>query len=83
MVVEELPWVLKEPNNDCGVYVMRHMETFMSTPSGKWSCGMSKKSKKQIRTMRVRYCASILGWEKNEHRDENLTRSKRYFDALN
>lgn len=72
VMVPCLPWV--EPNNkhDCGVYVMRHMETYMGEYGSKWKHGFNLKLKKQLQYLRIKYCAAIATAECNELKDYNI-----------
>ncbi|XP_057775437.1 uncharacterized protein LOC130994411 [Salvia miltiorrhiza] len=67
--------------NDTGVYMMRHMETFMGESSALWTCGLAPKLKKQLNLLRVRYCASLLGWDKNSTKDAVSVSANARFDT--
>jgi Ulp1 family protease len=40
--VVKMPWRNIRNVHDCGIYMMRHMETFMG--DRKWNCGLKKKT---------------------------------------
>ncbi|KAM0019851.1 putative Ulp1 protease family catalytic domain, papain-like cysteine peptidase superfamily [Helianthus debilis subsp. tardiflorus] len=64
---------------DSGVYVMRHMETYMGTRRNKWDCGFAtQKSKlnKQLLMAKKKYAAKIILSDINLHR-------ARIVDAIN
>ncbi|XP_057794311.1 uncharacterized protein LOC131010675 isoform X2 [Salvia miltiorrhiza] len=67
---------------DSGVYLMRHLETFMGDSSHNWDCNMSKSSARQICRMRVRYCSSILMWSGNDVRQEVVEEAVDYYSQL-
>lgn len=51
---------------------MRHMETYMGTKVNNWDAGFKKRSKKQMRFLRAKYCAAILSAEQNDHSVDNI-----------
>ncbi|XP_057769044.1 uncharacterized protein LOC130989101 [Salvia miltiorrhiza] len=79
----DLPWVDPENDTDCGIYVMRHMETFKGEYSGKWITGMKRNSKQQMRYMRVKYCAAIVGASSNLLKDNILSEAEKYCRLTN
>ncbi|KAL4567700.1 hypothetical protein LXL04_023292 [Taraxacum kok-saghyz] len=59
----KMNWRTRGNHNDCGVFCMRHMETYMGANSGNWSCGLRKESPKQqqeIDYLRFKYLTKIL-----------------------
>ncbi|XP_057796576.1 uncharacterized protein LOC131012604 [Salvia miltiorrhiza] len=66
--------------NDSGVYMMRHMEMFMGESPSSWTCGLAPKLKKQLNLLRVRYCALLLGWDKNNIKDAVAMSANNCFD---
>ena len=40
-IILKMPWRSSKPNSDCGVYCMRHMETYKGQ-SDNWDCGFTK-----------------------------------------
>ncbi|KAI3794644.1 hypothetical protein L1987_37277 [Smallanthus sonchifolius] len=65
-----MPWRTTENTNDCGIFMMRHMETYMGEEEKAWHCGFGLESEnvqeKQIEDLRRKYCAKILLHEINE-----------------
>ncbi|GJU63068.1 C2 calcium-dependent membrane-targeting protein [Tanacetum coccineum] len=50
-------------SKDCGIFVMRHMETYMGNELGKWKCGLDvecKKQNTQLGRLRNKYAAKLL-----------------------
>ncbi|KAL6581057.1 hypothetical protein OROMI_006980 [Orobanche minor] len=76
--VVSLPWVEHDNQYDCGIYTMRHMETYMGEMGKKWMHGLNRKSRKQLRYLRARYCASIAASECNEQKNEIVDLSESY-----
>ncbi|KAH6779521.1 hypothetical protein C2S52_010758 [Perilla frutescens var. hirtella] len=63
----EISWRDIDNNNDCGVYVMRHMETYMGQSVNAWKCNLEKGNVFQMNVLRIKYCGSILASGLNEH----------------
>ncbi|KAK9750032.1 hypothetical protein RND81_02G168200 [Saponaria officinalis] len=56
-VVIKMSWRSTTNVDDCGVYVMRHMETFKGDP--KWGCGLKKNDDGTLYKLRLSYCANL------------------------
>ncbi|XP_057790096.1 uncharacterized protein LOC131006973 [Salvia miltiorrhiza] len=69
LAIVHIKWGDAKNINDMGVYMMRHMETFMGDSSSLWTCGLAPKLRKQLNLLRVRYCAALIAWERNSIRD--------------
>ncbi|KAL3644388.1 hypothetical protein CASFOL_012320 [Castilleja foliolosa] len=71
----------RDENNrvDCGVYAMRHIETYMGGSLKSWRCGLSKNNPRMMKYLRVRYTAALLGSEINTHRDRVVAEAKKYY----
>ncbi|KAH6837944.1 hypothetical protein C2S53_000413 [Perilla frutescens var. hirtella] len=63
----EMSWRYTDNNNDCGVYVMWHMETYMGQSVNAWKCNLEKGNVFQMNVLRIKYCGSILASGLNEH----------------
>ncbi|KAL3617425.1 hypothetical protein CASFOL_037746 [Castilleja foliolosa] len=75
-----MPWRDDTNKFDCGVFVMRHMETYMGETVRSWKCGLANDKPKMLKYMRVKYCAAILGSDININRDQVLAASKEYYE---
>lgn len=74
-----IKWGDRRNKVDSGIFLMRHLETFMGDASAKWACGITSTSAKQMATLRVRYCAAMINWEENNSRASVLKNAdKRY-----
>ncbi|KAI3732599.1 hypothetical protein L1987_63805 [Smallanthus sonchifolius] len=65
-----LKWSTSENSNDCGIFLMRHMECYKGI-SKQWDCGFEPEGRKQstqILRLRCKYAAKILLSELNIHR---------------
>nr|GMD29339.1 uncharacterized protein LOC109158392 [Ipomoea batatas] len=65
--VVDMSWKESENYIDCGLFVMRHMETYKGTLK-KWNPGFKKKAKLNeefLIGLRARYAATIIRWSAN------------------
>ncbi|XP_024980935.1 uncharacterized protein LOC112517795 [Cynara cardunculus var. scolymus] len=68
-----LDWQTNNNFDDCGVFTMRHMETYMGDMKS-WKTGLAPESKtqeNQIANLRVKYVAKILMNSYNVKKDYN------------
>lgn len=56
----KMNWRRNWDHKNCGVYLLKHMETYTSEPSVEWVCDLKADNIGQIRKLRVKYCAKIL-----------------------
>ncbi|KAL3626839.1 hypothetical protein CASFOL_029318 [Castilleja foliolosa] len=75
----KMHWLDESNRVDCGVYAMRHMETYMGGSLKSWRCGLSKNNQRTMKYLRVRYTAALLGSEINTHRDRVVAEAKKYY----
>nr|GMD74642.1 uncharacterized protein LOC109162486 [Ipomoea batatas] len=75
----KMAWRDNENKEDCGVYVMRQMETFMGSLAKDWDCGLVKGNRSQLDRLHVKYTAAILSAQINELRDENKNKAMKFF----
>lgn len=63
-----LKWKTIYNGVDCGIFVMRHMETFKGEQQAKYDCGLVSESipqKTQLDTLRVKYLGKMLLSDRN------------------
>ena len=60
----KMPWRDSKNKKDCGIYVMRHMETFKGKSD--WKSDLKKGAKQQMNNLRVKYVYEILTHQINE-----------------
>ncbi|KAL3651827.1 hypothetical protein CASFOL_004829 [Castilleja foliolosa] len=75
----KMTWRDEKNEVDCGVYVMRHMETYMGGSLRGWKCGLSKNNSRQMKALRAKYAAAILGSDMNLHRVRVISEGKKYY----
>ncbi|KAJ0733417.1 putative Ulp1 protease family catalytic domain, papain-like cysteine peptidase superfamily [Helianthus annuus] len=85
----EMPWCTTRNVIDCGVFLMRHMETYKGTSLKKWECGLSKEcnnageisyKQRPLDELRYKYVAKILLSDVNQVRpfvEADVARYKR------
>ncbi|XP_019156906.1 PREDICTED: uncharacterized protein LOC109153493 [Ipomoea nil] len=64
-----MSWQDEENTTDCGVYCMRHMETYKGTAVDKWETGFvgGDSDAAFITSLRAKYAANIIMWKQNEY----------------
>ncbi|KAL8189147.1 hypothetical protein R6Q57_028713 [Mikania cordata] len=81
-----MPWRTLNNSADCGVFAMRHMETFKGTSVKEWKCGLtseSDKQQKQLNDLRIKYLAKILLSDINIHKGEVVSEVRAYMNLPN
>lgn len=66
----EMSWRTKDNHTDCGIFMMRHMETYVGCAKN-WKCGFKNEGteqQSQIEDLRKKYLAKILKAEINTQR---------------
>ncbi|KAL6587372.1 hypothetical protein OROMI_000350 [Orobanche minor] len=76
-----IEWGDKKDSVDSGVYLMRHMETFMGDLSA-WSPEITARTAKQMMTMRIRYCTEIMSWQHNLVRESVMMKAQIRYDEV-
>lgn len=72
----KMPWRDETNKIDCGIYTMRHMETYMGQKAKDWKIGLGQNAFKQLRYLRIKYCKTLLTAEINNQRDEIIKAAK-------
>nr|GLL29591.1 uncharacterized protein LOC109153589 [Ipomoea trifida]GME10347.1 zinc finger BED domain-containing protein RICESLEEPER 2-like [Ipomoea batatas] len=60
---------------DCGVFLMRHMETYLSQGVKKWDYRLVKGDASELHKLRMRFIKELSISEYNIHRSRNLSRA--------
>nr|GMD17923.1 ulp1 protease family, C-terminal catalytic domain-containing protein [Ipomoea batatas] len=68
----KMAWRDNRNKIDCGVFLMRHMETFRGQLPELWNCGLQKETKDQLNALRVKYLTALVMSDLNEHRAQNI-----------
>lgn len=77
-----MAWRNDVNKKDCGVYMMRHMETFLGTKLSEFKSSLRLRSKKQLRFLRAKYCAAILTAKYNDHNVDNIEAATTYYKQV-
>ena len=75
-----MPWQNDTNKVDCGIYVMRHLETYMGGPVRNWNSGLTKKGTESFIKLRARYTEALLIGDTNKKAFETLTMIKKKFE---
>ncbi|XP_063939771.1 uncharacterized protein LOC135148469 [Daucus carota subsp. sativus] len=70
-VVVSTAWQTSENHKDCGIFAMRHMETYMGN-SFLWRSGLRTEKDNQksvLNKLRYIYCHRLLTWSRNRRRN--------------
>ncbi|KAL8251986.1 hypothetical protein R6Q59_035679 [Mikania micrantha] len=63
LILVDMPWKITNNGVDCGIFFMRHMETYMGGGVKKWKTGLLQESEaqnKQLNQLRFKYLCKIL-----------------------
>nr|GMD78348.1 uncharacterized protein LOC109189836 [Ipomoea batatas] len=74
----------RDANNtiDCGVYLMRHMESYAGQLGLGWDCGLIKGDQATLDRFRLQYIQDICTANINSHRTSNVARAIQYLSSL-
>nr|GMC75405.1 putative ulp1 protease family, C-terminal catalytic domain-containing protein [Ipomoea batatas] len=77
---KRMPMKWRDSRNtiDCGVYVMRHMESFLGESVGSWVCGLAKGDRAELNRLRLHYMKEMCTFDVNVHRTSNVARALRF-----
>ena len=81
----EFHWQTDKRPNDCGVFVMRHMENYMGMNVLKWECGLEDEGRKQtiqLGKLRKKYAAKLLLSECNMNKEKIVAAMMKFRDAV-
>nr|GME13353.1 zinc finger BED domain-containing protein RICESLEEPER 2-like [Ipomoea batatas] len=77
----QMAWRDHKNKIDCGVFLMRHMETYLGQGVKKWDCGLVKGGTSKLHKLRIRFMKDLAISEYNIHRSRNLSRAYQYINA--
>ncbi|XP_074267587.1 uncharacterized protein LOC141591009 [Silene latifolia] len=75
LIVAKLSWRNNYNVDDCGIYTMRHMETFMGLIS--WKCGLMKNDRSVLKVLRYKYLCTLLMFDHNDCRETVADHAKK------
>ncbi|CAH1413209.1 unnamed protein product [Lactuca virosa] len=74
-------WCTRDNHVDCGVFCMRHMETYMGDKTVNWTCGLPKESKQQqtvLNDLHIKYLKKILLSDANTYRSRIIAQIAKF-----
>lgn len=77
----DMPWKTKNNKTDCGIFAMRHMETFKGQTDGKYSCGFPKEGGSQdvmLDRVRSKYAHRLIMSDINIMKNDILNLARDY-----
>ncbi|GJU19627.1 ulp1 protease family, C-terminal catalytic domain-containing protein [Tanacetum coccineum] len=78
----EMAWRTTNNNKDCGVFVMRHMETYDGTTLASWNPGLKPEGAgqdAQLDDLRKKYVTRLLVWKNNILKKKVLAEADIYY----
>ncbi|XP_042044306.1 uncharacterized protein LOC121790083 [Salvia splendens] len=77
------PAILNDTNKvDCGVYVMRHMETYMGGPVRNWNSGLAKNGTEAFIKLRAKYTEALFVGETNKKPFQTFSMIQQKFQKI-
>ncbi|XP_065859421.1 uncharacterized protein [Euphorbia lathyris] len=56
----KLKWKESSNNDDCGVFLLKHMESYFGQEESEWDIGVRNNNVDQLKNFRIEYCWKIL-----------------------
>lgn len=73
----QMPWRDAVNTRDCGVFLMRHMESFQGQLVAEWDCGFVKGDIQFLLQLRKEYIHTLSTHRLNALRSDNIRRALR------
>nr|GMD34450.1 uncharacterized protein LOC109175178 [Ipomoea batatas] len=67
-----MPWRDAHNKVDCGIFLMRHLETFIGQTVDEWDSGLQKDNKTQLNNLRIKYFTALVTSDLNKHKGRNI-----------
>lgn len=78
-----MPWRDSNNSNDCALYCMKHMETYLGQDVKQWDIGFKKKDFEPLKKLRVEYCSIILTDQSNILRNDVIEKATEWAKHMN
>ncbi|XP_031128889.1 uncharacterized protein LOC116030714 [Ipomoea triloba] len=78
----QMSWRDSKNRTDCGVYLMRHMKTYVGQGVPKWECGLGKGETTKLHQLRLHYMKELVILVFTAHKSRNLSRAYQYINTL-
>nr|GMC46605.1 zinc finger BED domain-containing protein RICESLEEPER 2-like [Ipomoea batatas]GMC49030.1 zinc finger BED domain-containing protein RICESLEEPER 2-like [Ipomoea batatas] len=66
---------------DYGVYLMRHMESYVGESVAKWDCGLTSGDRLQLQMLHLRYMKELSTVDINAHSTSNVAHALRFLSS--
>ncbi|KAL1541069.1 hypothetical protein AAHA92_25333 [Salvia divinorum] len=76
----KMNWRTKDNVEDCGVFLMRHMESYMGQRLQDWKCGLSVRSKNKLQRLRAKYCGALMNAGNNHEYFNNKKSTTSHYE---
>nr|GMC75084.1 zinc finger BED domain-containing protein RICESLEEPER 2-like [Ipomoea batatas]GMC85605.1 zinc finger BED domain-containing protein RICESLEEPER 2-like [Ipomoea batatas]GME17288.1 zinc finger BED domain-containing protein RICESLEEPER 2-like [Ipomoea batatas] len=76
-----IKWRDSKNKVDCGLYVMRHMESYCGEGVGSWECGLAKGHRTELNQLRLQYMKEICTFDRNAHCTSNVARALHFLPS--
>uniref|UniRef100_A0A803N2J1 Ubiquitin-like protease family profile domain-containing protein n=1 Tax=Chenopodium quinoa TaxID=63459 RepID=A0A803N2J1_CHEQI len=76
----EMPWRTLSNSIDCGIYTMRHMETYFG--KRRWNCGLRADNFDALKSLRMRYTYELIVDDLNKYKADVSVKARKYYSAI-
>nr|GMC69110.1 zinc finger BED domain-containing protein RICESLEEPER 2-like [Ipomoea batatas] len=66
---------------NCGVYLMRHMESYVREDVARWECGLFRGDQSELDSLRLHYMKEICTTDINSHNTSNVACALRFLSS--
>nr|GMD25791.1 zinc finger BED domain-containing protein RICESLEEPER 2-like [Ipomoea batatas] len=66
---------------NCGVYLMRHMESYVREDVARWECGLFRGDQTELDSLRLHYMKEICTTDINSHNTRNVACALRFLSS--
>ena len=73
-------WMIKGITSDCGVFAMRHMETYMGNKANEWKCDLTSKPSKSFQLLRAKFCQALVYSNENTAHSNIMRTATSHFE---
>lgn len=74
----QMSWRDSVNMRDCGVFTIRHMESYIGKSAKEWDCGLLKRDTTKLDLLRVHYLHTLCTFDLNVHRLAIMERALKF-----
>nr|GMD04567.1 uncharacterized protein LOC109174778 [Ipomoea batatas] len=78
----KMSWHDATNKEDCAIYAMRNMQSFMGQGCKRWDCGLEKGNHEQLRNLRQIYMSDIMMTDISMHKESIATHTAAYNNKM-